>query len=86
MSEMNLTNIEEGQTSEVADASMTMTATKTNSDESNTAEIQTESLEYFNALLSTKDELSSEDAVKVYLREIGKIKLLNKDSEHHYLN
>ena len=82
MSEMNLTNIEEGQTSEVADASMTMTATKTNSDESNTAEIPTESLEYFNALLSTKDELSSEDAVKVYLREIGKIKLLNKDSEH----
>ena len=45
-------------------------------------EVTAETLEHFNNLLSNKDEVSSEDSVKVYLREIGKIKLLNKDSEY----
>ena len=41
-----------------------------------------DSLEYFSTLLEgTEDVLSSEDTVKVYLREIGKINLLKKDDE-----
>ena len=37
--------------------------------------------DYYNSILKINTDLSSEDSVKVYLREIGKIGLLNKEME-----
>ncbi|RAP33396.1 RNA polymerase sigma factor RpoD [Candidatus Marinamargulisbacteria bacterium SCGC AG-410-N11] len=39
------------------------------------------SIDNFEKILSQKTEISSEDSVKMYLKEIGKIKLLNKHEE-----
>jgi len=39
------------------------------------------SLEHFSKILTPRDDLSAEDAVKVYLKEIGKVGLLNKKDE-----
>ena len=82
MSDINITNIEGERDSDISEPTLTTTTTKQTEQNQEQVELPTESLEFFNSLLSTKDELSSEDAVKVYLREIGKIKLLNKASEH----
>ena len=51
--------------------------------ESDVAEEFTEevSLEHFTKLLTPREDLSSDDAVKVYLKEIGKVGLLHKKDE-----
>ena len=41
-----------------------------------------ETLDFFNSIISGKDDLSSEDTVKMYLKEIGKVSLLNKQMEY----
>lgn len=38
-------------------------------------------VEHFTQILSTREDLSADDAVKVYLKEIGKVGLLNKKDE-----
>ena len=40
-----------------------------------------DSFDFYNSIIAGKDDLSSEDAVKMYLKEIGKVELLNKDDE-----
>ena len=38
-----------------------------------------ETFDFFNSIISGKEDLSSEDTVKMYLKEIGKAKLLSKE-------
>jgi len=40
-----------------------------------------DSLDFFNSILAGKDDVSSEDTVKMYLKEIGKVNLLKKQDE-----
>ena len=40
-----------------------------------------DSLDFFNSILAGKDDVSSEDTVKMYLKEIGKVNLLKKHDE-----
>ena len=39
------------------------------------------SMEHFAKILTPREDLSADDAVKVYLKEIGKVGLLNKKDE-----
>ena len=39
---------------------------------------ENESMDFFNSILAGKDDVSSEDTVKMYLKEIGKVNLLKK--------
>jgi len=41
-----------------------------------------DSLDFFNSILAGKDDVSSEDTVKMYLKEIGKVNLLKKHDEY----
>ncbi len=43
---------------------------------------ENESMDFFNSILAGKDDVSSEDTVKMYLKEIGKVNLLKKQDEH----
>jgi len=40
-----------------------------------------DSLDFYNSILAGKDDVSSEDTVKMYLKEIGKVNLLKKHDE-----
>ncbi|RAP31941.1 RNA polymerase sigma factor RpoD [Candidatus Marinamargulisbacteria bacterium SCGC AG-414-C22] len=79
MSDVNITKIDEE--NEIPNQVSTITEENTPNKQGEVEFSSEEQLEYYNALLSPKDDLSSEDAVKVYLREIGKIKLLDKNME-----
>jgi len=41
----------------------------------------TESFDFYNSIIAGKDDANSEDTVKMYLKEIGKVTLLSKDDE-----
>lgn len=58
-------------------------ATHVSSDDTDTSDTfsQDISVEHFTKILNSKYDLSAEDAVKVYLKEIGKVGLLNKKDE-----
>ena len=43
---------------------------------------ENESMDFFNSILAGKDDASSEDTVKMYLKEIGKVNLLKKQDEY----
>ena len=43
---------------------------------------ENESMDFFNSILAGKDDVSSEDTVKMYLKEIGKVNLLKKQDEY----
>ncbi|MBI60441.1 RNA polymerase sigma factor RpoD [bacterium] len=43
---------------------------------------ENESMDFFNSILAGKDDASSEDTVKMYLKEIGKVDLLKKQDEY----
>ena len=87
MSTVDFSNLENESNNNIASSENNFSSTTTiskNRGAENTSNATTEfeSLDYFSNIISSRDEISSEDAVKVYLREIGKIKLLNKHSEH----
>ena len=43
---------------------------------------ESDSMDFFNSILAGKDDVSSEDTVKMYLKEIGKVNLLKKQDEY----
>jgi len=53
------------------------------SDLSSTQNEDTRNIDKFDKILQSGGEVGADDAVKMYLKEIGKVNLLNKEEEYH---
>jgi RNA polymerase primary sigma factor len=65
---------------ETADMSISTSKQKKRSSSSNS--LDSDQVKKITKILAPKDDLSADDAVKMYLKEIGKVKLLDREAEY----